>query len=246
VHSVNPETVKLESELDKLLPPNDVRVLDAGCGAKFPFRLPRHARITGVDVSEAGLAQNPALDEKIVGDIQTYRFPPNQFDLVVCWNVLEHVPRPEQAIANLASSLKDGGVIVLGMPNVLSLKGLLTKFTPHRFHVWVYRTIFRKELAGTEGHFPFRTFLRFSMSPNAIRRLARANGLSVRYVDLFEAPMQRTLRRRSRVVDLAWRASKLPIKVLSLGKVDAERSNCIIVLEKPLRAPRGQPLTTKA
>ena len=39
--------------------------------------------------------------------------------------------------------------MTLGVPNVASPKGLLTKFTPHRFHIWVYRRILGFEAVST-------------------------------------------------------------------------------------------------
>ena len=36
--------------------------------------------------------------EAILGDIQTHRFPPDSFDLVICYNVIEHVPDVEAAL----------------------------------------------------------------------------------------------------------------------------------------------------
>ena len=40
-----------------------------------------------------------------------------------------------------ATSLKPGGMILIGAPNPRSLSGVVTKYSPHWFHVWFYRHI---------------------------------------------------------------------------------------------------------
>ena len=112
-----------------------LRVLDAGCGRKLPqFALGgavsplslEGAHVTGLDVDEGALASNHRLDERIVGSVEMYPLPPEAFDVVVCWDVLEHLSRPSLAIENLARALKPAGVMFLGFPNVFSFKGIVT------------------------------------------------------------------------------------------------------------------------
>src|SRR5439155_1728066 len=83
-----------------------------------------------------------SVDEKILGDIQTYPLP-NDLDAVVCWDVLEHLPEPDRALRNFFQAVKPGGVIVVKSPNTRSLKALVTKLTPLRFHTWYYRRLLR-------------------------------------------------------------------------------------------------------
>ena len=47
--------------------------------------------------------------------------------------------------------LRPGGRAVLALPNILSLKGLVTRFTPWWFHVWVYRRVLGDASVGTDG-----------------------------------------------------------------------------------------------
>jgi Methyltransferase domain len=37
------------------------------------------------------------LIERELGDIESYDLPAEDFDVVVCWNVFEHLPHPERA-----------------------------------------------------------------------------------------------------------------------------------------------------
>ena len=60
--------------------------------------------ITGMDINRAelGIAQHLNPDGNVVvGDIHMLPFSDNQFDLVVCTEVLEHLEHPHPAIAEL-------------------------------------------------------------------------------------------------------------------------------------------------
>ena len=49
-------------------------------------------------------------------DIHSLDFPDDHFNAVVCWSVLEHVPEPQLAIAEMRRVLKPGGVIWVQVP----------------------------------------------------------------------------------------------------------------------------------
>ena len=75
-------------------------------------------------------------------------------------------------LSNFANSVKVDGLIVLKVPNVLSLKGLATKLLPYSLHVLAYRYLTSKRKGtGGSGAKPFKTYLRLSMQPNAIKRI---------------------------------------------------------------------------
>lgn len=154
-----------------------LRVLEAGCGSATHLRLPSGSRVTGLDVSRHQLDRNPALHDRLHGDLQSFTLSPGAFDLIVCWEVLEHLPRPAAAFDNLARALAPGGFLVVALPNVLSVKGLVTKLTPHWFHVAFYRHIYGVAEAGRPDEAPFPTFLRLSTTAAALDRAAAAHGL---------------------------------------------------------------------
>lgn len=168
---------------------NAYSVLDAGCGGGRAVldELPDGAHVVGIDASPDALERNVLVDEKILGDIQTYAFPPESFHAIVCWDVLEHLPHPERAFANMARALKPGGRMTIGVPNLVTPKALVTKFTPHWFHIWFYRHLFRFPDAGRPGHGPWPTHLRWAIRPNGLRKLAIANNLHVETLRLYEA-----------------------------------------------------------
>ena len=49
-------------------------------------------------------------------DIHELKFEDNSFSAVVCWSILEHVPYPQKAIAELYRVLKPGGEIWVQLP----------------------------------------------------------------------------------------------------------------------------------
>src|SRR5271167_2019820 len=156
-----------------------IRVLEAGCGSasKIQFKAAVHA--VGIDISAEELEKNAAVQEKILGDIHDYPLPKEDFDVVVCWMVLEHLSRPKEAMANLFRAVKPGGIVVLGFPNLASIKGVVTKFTPFWFHTLFYHRMHYKA-----RHFP--TYLRAAILPHRLIRFAQDNGFSPVFCKLAE------------------------------------------------------------
>lgn len=101
--------------------PKGLHVLDAGCGFQLPIPLDA-ATVTGIDISPAALARNEHAHEKILGDITTYPLPRSEYDAVVCWDVIEHLRDPRAALRNLAPTLKPGGLLIVGLPELFSAK----------------------------------------------------------------------------------------------------------------------------
>jgi SAM-dependent methyltransferase len=219
------------------------RVLEAGCGSISYLTFPADAYLVGIDISQAQLRKNSYLDEKVLGDIESHELPTGDFDAVVCWNVFEHLPHPERALSGFSRAVSPGGLVILALPNALSVKGLITKFTPFRFHVWVTRHLVGRTLAGTEGNPPFPTFMRLSIAPGKLVKRAQEHGLSLRYSSLFEDNKQQTIRKKLRIDGARWRFIQRAVGLLTLGKIETARAQCIFVFQKPPadRPPEARP-----
>jgi ubiquinone/menaquinone biosynthesis C-methylase UbiE len=101
------------------------RVLEAGCGVgaqtvTLARRSPQ-ARITSVDISAPSLAQareavragGPRNVEFLQADVFRLPFAPHSFDHVFVCFLLEHLPRPLEALHALQRVLKPGGSITV-------------------------------------------------------------------------------------------------------------------------------------
>lgn len=120
----------LQAAIDHLLSDKErPRVLDAGCGSTCHLKLDLDTRLVGIDISKEKLAKNYSLDEKILGDVQTYNFGGKRFDAVIFWDVLEHLDDPKKALDNLLAVIRPGGLLVIKSHHVYSLAGMLTKLT---------------------------------------------------------------------------------------------------------------------
>ncbi|PMB43324.1 methyltransferase type 12 [Fischerella thermalis CCMEE 5205] len=229
------EINKLQSVISHQLLSNkkNIRVLEAGCGSASHFNFGQNAYLVGIDISEEQLKSNSVLNEKILGDIQVYNLPVANFDVIVCWYVLEHLPEPEKALNNFFHAVKEDGIIILAFPNVMSIWGLITKYTPLWFHIWVYKHIFGEKRAGRAGHLgPFRTFSRFFIAPESIKQFAMMNGLTIEHFVLYENFRQKEMKEKNKILRGGWNLLKSMTKILSFGKIDAELTDCIVMLKK--------------
>ena len=102
----------------------DHTVLVAGCGTmqavKRAMRWPQ-ARITGIDISEASLAQAREIKARYgLDNLQLHRLPAERvgelgstFDEIVCTGVLHHLPDPDAGLAALRGVLARAGAMHL-------------------------------------------------------------------------------------------------------------------------------------
>ncbi|MCW4001078.1 MAG: class I SAM-dependent methyltransferase [Candidatus Bathyarchaeota archaeon] len=95
------------------------QALDVGCAYGFTTQALSESgyQAVGMDVSAWGTRQAKAgSGEFLVGDAQTaLPFQADTFDLVTCFDVLEHLPHPEQALYGMFKVCR--GVLVCTTPN---------------------------------------------------------------------------------------------------------------------------------
>ena len=233
-------------QLHGFLPPalagyRTIRVLEAGCGSASHLQLDDRMVMTGFDISQKQLDRHPHLAVRIRGDLQSHPLPSRAFDLVVCWDVLEHLPHPSAAVDNLADSVAPGGHLVLKVPNALSPKALVTKLTPYRFHVWFYRRLMGHDRAGQDDVGPFPTCMSMAMRPAALRRRGRRSGLEVVFEGFGEAPAQVRLRRRWAPLAWAWALLRGLLRVASRGRYDIQDTEYVLVLRRSHEAEHALP-----
>ncbi|GAA1751865.1 class I SAM-dependent methyltransferase [Luedemannella helvata] len=208
------------------------RVLEAGAGKRTRFDVPSDAYVIGVDTDDLAMSRNPRLDERVVADLAAYAAPAASFDLITCWYVLEHVPDPAALVDRFATWIAPGGLVVIAVPNLHSLKALVTKATPHAFHVWFRRHVLGHPQAGRPGHGPYPTTLRRAIAPAALVGRSGARGLVPVFEGYFEDAKQVAFRERIRLTGNRWRAAERLVRRASLGRLDAARSEYVVVLRR--------------
>lgn len=207
------------------------KILEAGCGSGSVIGIPAGAHVTGIDISQEELDKNPDVHVKIAGDLQTYELPSGEFDLVVCWDVLEHLERPRLAMENMASAVRPGGLLLLAFPNVCSLKAVVAKYTPLGFHKALNRWIYG-ERAGSPGFLNFPTILDSSIAPDRMFDFARSQNYKIEFSALQQSGVQRKFFKKLRIGDGGIHAFDKLVRIASFGRISVRESDCIFLFRR--------------
>ena len=115
-------------------------VLDAGCGEGYGLAmlaLAGPSRLVGVDVAEDALerarSRVAGVAEVVNADIRDLPFDDHSVDVVVCFEVIEHVDRQDEALAELRRVLRPDGALLISSPN----RDVYTPGNPHHVHEYV-------------------------------------------------------------------------------------------------------------
>ncbi len=140
-------TVAFYSRVQALTRADSV-VIDFGCGRgayasdPIPFRRDlrifkgKAQRVIGLDASPIG-AENPFLDEFHCLKAAIWPLADNSAELIVCDNVLEHLPDPNVFFSEAQRVLKAGGFICIRTPNRWNYIAMLSRLIPNRRHAAV-------------------------------------------------------------------------------------------------------------
>jgi SAM-dependent methyltransferase len=216
------------------LPPGRLNVYEAGGGSTsfLPLDVLRRSHVTVVDIDQDQIRNNDFAQERILGDVQSYRFPPGSFDLVICYNVIEHLPDAEAALRGFCEGLKQGGLMLIGAPNPRSLSGIVTKYSPLWFHVWFYRYVRGDRKAGLPGQAPFPTFFHPLVTLSNLKAFANSHGLEVIYGKEYESPRFPEMRTRQPTLAALLDAAAAVLNFLVPGKLDVRHGDYHVILRK--------------
>lgn len=95
-------------------------LLDVGCGDGYLAEIlaGRGYKVTGVEKRGGYSDRFPAAVRLVEADLEGGLPPlPETYDYVMCADILEHLRRPEDLLAQLRSVLKPGGVLIASLPN---------------------------------------------------------------------------------------------------------------------------------
>jgi SAM-dependent methyltransferase len=123
-----------------------MRVAASGTGARS-WRAP----VVGLDISSvavaAAAAAAPGNASFVLGDVHALPFEDERFDLVACFEVIEHVSDQPGALSELARVLAVDGVLAISSPN----RGVYPPGNPHHFHEYAPEELH----AALSEHFPY-------------------------------------------------------------------------------------------
>jgi SAM-dependent methyltransferase len=100
-----------------------LRVLDVACGEGYGAQILAAggaSAVVGADVDERAVAHARSRypeAEFVTADVAKLPFEDGSFDLVVSFETIEHVQRPEEALAELRRVLAPDGLLVISTPN---------------------------------------------------------------------------------------------------------------------------------
>jgi SAM-dependent methyltransferase len=142
-------------------------VLDVGCGRgshsgdsiiiRRDLRILKGKvkKIIGIDVDKTA-QKNKFLDKFLLFKGNSWPIKSDSIDMVICDNVLEHVPEPDKFFFEANRVLRKGGYLCIRTPNSWSYVALFSKFIPNRYHAKI-TSIVQK---GRKGEDVFPTLYR--------------------------------------------------------------------------------------
>lgn len=124
LHDINPLRMNYISQAINLA---DKRVLDIGCGGGILSEAMAHhgARVTAIDMADAPLAvarlhqleSGLKIDYQKIATEEFAAANPEQFDVVTCLEMLEHVPAPASIVQACEQLVKPGGLVFFSTIN---------------------------------------------------------------------------------------------------------------------------------
>lgn len=163
------------TDLIDLLPKRTFdNILEVGAGGGNTLLYLKHAgiakQVTGIELFDLpGTEQNnQGIDRFIIDNIEQTNnnaFNKNEFDIIICGDVLEHLANPWAVRDKLINWLKPGGYFLASIPNIREFKTVL-------------KILLRGTFTYEEGGVMDKTHLRFFGKKNIIELLS-ANGLRI-------------------------------------------------------------------
>lgn len=211
---------------------SSIDILEAGCGQRWLLKLDgKKFLLTGVDLDKDALEirknVRKDLDEAIHGDLRTINFGDRRFDVIYSAFVLEHILGAEDVLLRMTEWLKPNGIIIIEIPDPASVKGLITRISPHWFHVFYYRFVLGIKTAGHIGYGPYRTYFDPVISREGMYAFGNKNNLRVEaeYAFATDGPRNKIMRA---LIGFTTRA----VSIFSFGTYSDRHADLLYVLRR--------------
>ncbi len=110
-----------EIRLKKLLKfKTNGKLLEIGCGkGSFLLKASKYFDVEGIEISEYVAEKDKETIHLHInaGDIEKIKLKPKEYDVIVVFNIFEHLKSPEKTIKKLHNSLKKDGILIGSIPN---------------------------------------------------------------------------------------------------------------------------------
>ncbi len=172
------------SEIYEMVPLPVSRVLEVGCAAGgFRLNFPDDVEYWGVEPVRDAAEQARQKNMKVLCGIYDEvcdQVPTSYFDVVVCNDVIEHVPDPESFLVSLKSKMVPNGVLIGSVPNV-------------RFWGNLINLLFKRDWKYEDSGVLDRTHMRF-FTNKSFRRLIRDTGYELEKMVGIESKRMKVLK----------------------------------------------------
>lgn len=154
-------------DIIKYIPKDKNIYLDIGCGRGGTLQLIKD-RVNNEDLELWGVefVEKAFNEAKVIGsegkvflglgEENLKNLPDNYFDVIMCLDVLEHMPYPDQFVIKLKSKLKEDGILITSLPNV-------------RYWTNLFNLIFKKDWKYINAGILDYTHLRFFTNKSILR-----------------------------------------------------------------------------
>jgi 2-polyprenyl-3-methyl-5-hydroxy-6-metoxy-1,4-benzoquinol methylase len=151
------------AELQRLGGPRQ-RALEVGFGSGIylPHLAALYSEVVAIDLERAFIDHGASIARElpnlrvIADDITASKLDSNAFDLILCSEVIEHIPDWTRALAEMHRVLKPGGTLILSTPQPYSPLELLGKIAFKPGIVSIVRLVYGEEIVET-GHVNLRS-----------------------------------------------------------------------------------------
>jgi 2-polyprenyl-3-methyl-5-hydroxy-6-metoxy-1,4-benzoquinol methylase len=158
----------LRGEMLPYIPKSRSRVLEIGCGAGvFLASIDGCDEKWGIEPTDAARSAEKKFTKVIQGtfDEAKSHLPKGYFDIIICNDVIEHLPNHQAFLAEIVSYLAPQGVLVGSIPNV-------------RFYNNMFELLLEKDWRYADSGILDRTHLAF-FTEKSLRRTLRDAGFSI-------------------------------------------------------------------
>jgi len=210
-------------------------VLEAGGGSFTHFALPPSATPVVLDIDLGQLQRNTTGALRIQADLQRLPMGARSCTMILCFNVVEHLDRPDLALDQMIDALQPGGLLLLGFPERNSLKGWITRLTPIGVHRWFYRRIVGKKDRGGEHYDAFETPFHPLVSQGPIQRRLAERGCELLQFSAYDGSREYGLTVGSlkrRLVGVPYYAACALGRLLTLGRWQPALCDVLLLARK--------------